>query len=385
MEGTHPHAVQDQRDARRPGPRAAPIKGDGPPGTASPGEADRFLLAAGLAEAEHVIVTATLSKALGSQGGAVLGSGRLTEHLVNQARPFIFDTALAPAAPGAARAAAEVVLREPPRARRIPEATAALAAAGKVPAPAGAVLSVPVAGPHAAVRAVALCAAHDVRVGAFRPPSVRDGVSRVRMTVSAGTGRRPRPYAPGPCLRGRGEGAGRGVVSLPRVLLVTGTDTGVGKPVVTAGVAACLARHGSVAARGEGSPRRRWRSMPPPCTASPAPMTRFWSRAPAGPPRRRARRPGSLDHTGLTLEALAHRGLPVVGVVAVSMASSPGLVERTNLVGLADAAGGRLLGTVPEGAGALSGATFRAAATGWFGSPVGVLGSHGERTADAGG
>jgi dethiobiotin synthase len=34
---------------------------------------------------------------------------------------------------------------------------------------------------------------------------------------------------------------------LPRVLLVTGTDTGVGKTVVTAALAACLARQGSVA------------------------------------------------------------------------------------------------------------------------------------------
>jgi dethiobiotin synthetase len=36
-------------------------------------------------------------------------------------------------------------------------------------------------------------------------------------------------------------------ISLPRVLLVTGTDTGVGKTVVTAALAACLAGHGSVA------------------------------------------------------------------------------------------------------------------------------------------
>lgn len=33
----------------------------------------------------------------------------------------------------------------------------------------------------------------------------------------------------------------------PRVLIVTGTDTGVGKTVVTAALAACLGRHGSVA------------------------------------------------------------------------------------------------------------------------------------------
>ena len=61
--------------------------------------------AAGLAGRPDVVVTATLSKAVGSQGGAVLGSPAVIEHLVNRARPFIFDTALAPAAAGAAIAA----------------------------------------------------------------------------------------------------------------------------------------------------------------------------------------------------------------------------------------------------------------------------------------
>lgn len=56
----------------------------------------------GLAGSPHVAVTMTLSKALGAQGGAVLGSEALREHLVNTARPFIFDTALAPASAAAA-------------------------------------------------------------------------------------------------------------------------------------------------------------------------------------------------------------------------------------------------------------------------------------------
>ena len=56
----------------------------------------------GLAGLPHVLVTATLSKALGSQGGAVLGPQAVVDHLVNRARPFVFDTGLAPAAAGAA-------------------------------------------------------------------------------------------------------------------------------------------------------------------------------------------------------------------------------------------------------------------------------------------
>ncbi|MFD9910759.1 8-amino-7-oxononanoate synthase, partial [Streptomyces sp. NPDC059063] len=48
--------------------------------------------AAGLAGAPDTVVTVTLSKSLGSQGGAVLGPARVIDHLVNAARTFIFDT-----------------------------------------------------------------------------------------------------------------------------------------------------------------------------------------------------------------------------------------------------------------------------------------------------
>lgn len=145
--------------------------------------------AAGLAQAPHVVVTATLSKALGSQGGAVLGSRRLTAHLVNRARSFIFDTGLAPAASAAALAAVQVVATEPELTADVLGVAAALASACGVTAPAGAVLSVPVAGPRAAVEAANLCADQGVRVGSFRPPSVPDGVSRLRLTASAVLGR----------------------------------------------------------------------------------------------------------------------------------------------------------------------------------------------------
>ncbi|MCM3885012.1 aminotransferase class I/II-fold pyridoxal phosphate-dependent enzyme, partial [Frankia sp. R82] len=63
------------------------------------------LHAAGLAGAPDVVATATLSKALGGLGGAVLGPAALRDHLVDTARSFIFDTGLAPANVGAALAA----------------------------------------------------------------------------------------------------------------------------------------------------------------------------------------------------------------------------------------------------------------------------------------
>ncbi len=140
----------------------------------------------GLAAQPHVVVTATLSKSFGAQGGAVLGSPALIGHLVNTARPFIFDTALAPAAVGGALAALRILRARPDLPRVVRSRVASLAALLGVEAPAGAVVSVPMPSPYAAIAAQAGCLDHGIRVGCFRPPSVPDGVSRLRITTNAG-------------------------------------------------------------------------------------------------------------------------------------------------------------------------------------------------------
>lgn len=141
--------------------------------------------AAGLAGAPHVAVTATLSKALGSQGGAVLGSAQLRDHLVNTARTFIFDTALAPAAAAAAARAAAIVRQEPELAGRMLANAAVLAARCGIPAAAGAVQSIPVESAGQAAAVASALRSQGVSVGCFRPPSVPDGVSRLRLTARA--------------------------------------------------------------------------------------------------------------------------------------------------------------------------------------------------------
>ncbi|GHD86500.1 8-amino-7-oxononanoate synthase [Streptomyces naganishii] len=147
-------------------------------------------LATGLAGAADVVVTVTLSKSLGSQGGAVLGPARVVDHLVNAARTFIFDTGLAPAAAGAALAALRLLRREPQRAARAREVAgelhARLTAAGlEAVRPDAAVVSVRAPSPEGAVRWAADCRAAGLAVGCFRPPSVPDGVSRLRLTARA--------------------------------------------------------------------------------------------------------------------------------------------------------------------------------------------------------
>jgi 8-amino-7-oxononanoate synthase len=57
----------------------------------------------------------TLSKALGSQGGYVTCSHPIRDFLVNKCRSFIFDTALAPGAAGAALEALRILCQEPVR------------------------------------------------------------------------------------------------------------------------------------------------------------------------------------------------------------------------------------------------------------------------------
>ncbi|MGY2874707.1 8-amino-7-oxononanoate synthase [Marmoricola sp. URHA0025 HA25] len=140
---------------------------------------------AGLAGNDHVVATLTLSKSLGSQGGAVLATPAVREHLVNTARPFIYDTGLAPAAAGAALAALAVIRDEPERVDRVRTVARALAKAGGVPEADGAVLAIAMPGPREAVEAVAQAADQGVRIGCFRPPSTPDGISRLRLTAHA--------------------------------------------------------------------------------------------------------------------------------------------------------------------------------------------------------
>ncbi|MFC0597767.1 8-amino-7-oxononanoate synthase [Streptomyces palmae] len=146
--------------------------------------------AAGLAGAPDVVATATLSKALGSQGGVVLGPAKVVEHLVNTARTFIFDTGLNPAAAGAALAALRLLRREPDRAARARAVADALYrgltdAGLSAVRPDASVVSVRAPSPEAAVRWAADCRAAGVLVGCFRPPSVPDGISRLRLTARA--------------------------------------------------------------------------------------------------------------------------------------------------------------------------------------------------------
>ncbi len=139
--------------------------------------------AAGLAGEPDVVLTATLSKALGSQGGVVLGPAAVRQHLVDTARPFIFDTALAPSCAGAALAALELV--DDALVARLRHNAQALADAVGVPRTDGAVVPVLLGDARRASQAREACAAQGVLVGCFRPPSVPAGGACLRLTARA--------------------------------------------------------------------------------------------------------------------------------------------------------------------------------------------------------
>ncbi|MCF8611213.1 8-amino-7-oxononanoate synthase [Gordonia sp. HY285] len=139
----------------------------------------------GLAGADELVVTAVCSKSLAAQGGVVAGSRLLRDHLIDHARTFIFDTGLNPAAVGAAHAALRVLVADPGLPLRLRRNAERLAGALNAPAPDSAVVSLIVGDPVDAVAAAAFCRDRGVLVGCFRPPSVPDGTSRLRLTVRA--------------------------------------------------------------------------------------------------------------------------------------------------------------------------------------------------------
>lgn len=68
---------------------------------------------------------------------------------------------------------------------------------------------------------------------------------------------------------------------------------------------------------------------------------------------------GTLNHTALTLEALASRRMPVAGLVIGSWPGIPDIAERNNLLDLASLAGEPLSGVLRSGAARLDQAAFR--------------------------
>lgn len=179
----------------------------------------------------------TGGKALGGAGAFVVGSRALREQLLNRARAFLFTTAPPPAVAGGLLAALELCREMEAERAHLLGLARALAHDLALPTPAGAIVPFPTASPERALELTKRLEALGFFVPAVRPPTVPAEGSRLRIVCHAFNraseleelGRRlgelrARATRPEPV---HAEAPGR-------ALFVVGTDTGVGKTVVSA-------------------------------------------------------------------------------------------------------------------------------------------------------
>jgi 8-amino-7-oxononanoate synthase len=146
--------------------------------------------AAGLSVRDVPLQLTTLGKALGGYGSVVAGEAALIEHLLQAARPYIYTTALPPAQAAASLAAVGIVRSDATRRERLHANIAYFRAAAQR---AGIVLlpsNTPIQPMPCGSEASALATADALQgagfwVGAIRPPTVPEGGSRLRITLSA--------------------------------------------------------------------------------------------------------------------------------------------------------------------------------------------------------
>jgi 8-amino-7-oxononanoate synthase len=143
----------------------------------------------GLTLGDVPVLVGTLGKAFGTFGAFVAGSDDLIETLIQRARPYIYTTALPPAVAHASIAAIEIARREEWRRERLRELAARLRRGaiqlGLDLPPTSPILPLIVGD---AARAVALSSAlwaRGIIIKAIRPPTVPEGTSRLRITLSA--------------------------------------------------------------------------------------------------------------------------------------------------------------------------------------------------------
>ncbi len=140
---------------------------------------------------DRLVKVGTLSKALGSQGGFVCGSGQLIQWLVNRSRPYVFSTALAPPAAAAARAALRIIADEPERRegllRLAEELRRELRGLGcEVGGSRCPIVPVIVGDARRAVALSRRLEEEGLLGPAIRPPSVPEGTARLRISLTAG-------------------------------------------------------------------------------------------------------------------------------------------------------------------------------------------------------
>ena len=139
---------------------------------------------------QSVIQMGTLSKALGTMGGYVVGTQTCIQYLINTCRSFIYTTAPPPAFAAAARTALEIIQTDPGRRTRLWQnrqaVFQALSAMGFVltntESP---ILPIIIKDVDLALTMSQKLFHDGIYVPAIRPPTVPKGTSRLRVTITS--------------------------------------------------------------------------------------------------------------------------------------------------------------------------------------------------------
>jgi 8-amino-7-oxononanoate synthase len=142
----------------------------------------------GVEDGVHIRV-GTLSKALGSAGGFVASSQALIDWLANRARPYVFSTAAPEASAAAALAALDIVKTEPWRRQELLAHAADLRArlrqlGWNIGRAESQIIPVYVGDPFSTVQLATQLREQGLFVPGIRPPSVPDGESLLRISLS---------------------------------------------------------------------------------------------------------------------------------------------------------------------------------------------------------
>jgi glycine C-acetyltransferase/8-amino-7-oxononanoate synthase len=159
-------------------------------GTGVMGQTGRGILEHFHVESRVPFHMGTLGKALGGSGAYVAGSSEAVRYFINSARSFLFTTAPAPASTAAAAAGLEVVQDEPERLSRLwsnrERLWSGLRRLGfRMTASASPIMPILAGDAERANTMAEKLLAHGVYAPAIRPPTVPEGTSRIRVTVTS--------------------------------------------------------------------------------------------------------------------------------------------------------------------------------------------------------
>jgi 8-amino-7-oxononanoate synthase len=189
--------------------------------------------------------TVTGGKSLGVGGAFVVGSAALRAQLIHTARSFLFTTAPPPSLAGGLLVAVDRC-RKADNERRAAIANARrLASHLSLPEPAAAIVPIPMGDASRAVSLQAEMCKHGFYTPAVRPPTVAHGDSRLRVVCHARHDEATIDRL-AELLRGRSLVASpQNSQPMAPLTCIVGTDTGVGKTVVSALLLRAAQRHGA--------------------------------------------------------------------------------------------------------------------------------------------